>query len=73
MITTDIITKKIHKLKQIDDLVAINHYVDYLLYREQNDKTELGQTLINGLEEILEEKFYSISSSKDILEITDEL
>ena len=73
MITTEKLMKKVNKIKRLDDLVALNHYVDYLLFREQDEKTELGQTLITGLGAILKEKTYTITSSQDILKVADEL
>ena len=54
MITVETITKKVKKIEELDDLVALNSYVDYLIYKEQNhQKTELGQAIIRGLEDIL--------------------
>lgn len=73
MITSESVIKKIDRIKRLDDLVAINHYLDYLLYREQNTHTELGKSLIKGLEEILQGKTYTITSSKDILKVADGL
>lgn len=65
--------KKVNKIRRLDDLVALNHYIDFLLYREQDETTELGQSLIRGLEAIVNGTTYSISSSQDILKVADEL
>lgn len=73
MITTDNLIKKLKKISRLDDLVALNHYIDYLLFRELDEKTELGQSLIMGLEAILNGKTYAITSSHDILKVADEL
>lgn len=73
MISTESIIEKLYKIKRLDDLVALNHYLDYLLFRESNEKTELGQSIINGLENIIENQTYAITSSKDILKVADEL
>jgi len=73
MITSDNIKTKINKLKRLDDLVALNHYVDYLLFREEEEKTELGQSIISGLKDIVKGKTYSISSSQDVFKVADEL
>lgn len=73
MITTENIMKKVKRISRLDNLVALNHYIDYLLYRELDEKTELGQTLITGLEAILNGKTYTITSSQDILKVADEL
>jgi|GEM_PF-2645911 hypothetical protein len=73
MITTKHIIDKVNKIKRFDDLVALNHYIDYLLFRELDEKTELGQALISGLEAIVNGQTYSISSSQDILKVADEL
>lgn len=73
MISTDVIIEKVRGVKRLDDLVALNHYVDYLLFRESSSQTELGQAIINGLENILEDKTYSINSSSDVLRIADEI
>ena len=73
MITAERIKTKINDLKRLDDLVALNHYVDYLLFRETEKKTELGQTIISGLKDIVSGKTYSISSSQDVLKVADEL
>ena len=73
MITNNSVIKKINKIRQLDDLVALNHFVDYLIFREQDKKTELGQSLIKGLEDILYGKSYAIKSAQDILKIADEL
>lgn len=56
MITTEKFMIKVNKIKRLDDLVALNHYIDYLLFRELDEKTQLGQTLITGLEAILDGK-----------------
>ena len=73
MINSDTIKIKINKLKRLDDLVALNHYVDYLLFRENEKQTELGQTMISGLKNIVNGKTYSINSSQDVLKVADEL
>ena len=73
MISTESIIKKLNKIKRIDDLVAINHYLDYLIYREKDKTTELGQSLIKGLDNIVNRKTYSINSSDDILKVADEI
>lgn len=73
MITTENLMKKVEKISRLDDLVALNHYIDFLLYREQDETTELGQSLIKGLEAIVNGKTYLISSSHDILKVADEL
>ena len=73
MITTEHLMKKVNKIRRLDDLVALNHYIDFLLYREQDERTELGQSLIRGLEAIVNGTTYSISSSQDILKVADEI
>ncbi len=69
MITTENIKNKINEIKRLDDLVALNHYLDYLIFRESDEKTELGQSIINGLEDILNGKTYKIASSQEILKV----
>ncbi len=73
MVTTKHIIEKVNKIKRFDDLVALNHYIDYLLFRELDETTELGQALISGLEAIVNGQTYSITSSQDILKVADEL
>ncbi len=73
MVTTKHIIEKVNKIKRFDDLVALNHYIDYLLFRELDETTELGRALISGLEAIVNGQTYSISSSQDILKVADEL
>ena len=73
MITSASIQKKINKLKRLDDLVALNHFVDYLLSREREKKTELGQSIISGLKDIASGKTYSVKSSQDVLKVADEI
>lgn len=73
MITNENLIKKVNKIRRFDDLVALNHYIDFLLYREQDEKTELGQSLIKGLEAIVNGKTYSINSSQEILKVADEI
>ena len=73
MITSDNIKTKIDKLRRLDDIVALDHYVDYLIFRETDEKTELGQSIISGLKDIANGKTYSISSSQDVLKVADEL
>ncbi len=73
MITSDSIKTKINRFTRLDDLVALNHYIDYLLFREKEEKTELGQSIISGLNEIVSGKTYSIKSSQEMLKVADEL
>jgi hypothetical protein len=73
MITTENLMEKVNKISRLDDLVALNHYIDYLLFRERDEKTELGQALVTGLEAVVNGKTYAISSSQDILKVANEL
>ena len=73
MITSASIKTKINKLQRLDDLVALNHYVDYLLFREKEKKTEIGQSIISGLKDIAKGKTYSVKSSQDVLKVADEI
>ena len=73
MINAENIKIKINKLRRLDDLVALNQYVDYLLFREQETETEFGQAIISGLKDIVNGKTYSIGSSHDVLKVADEL
>jgi len=73
MLTQENIIEKVKQLRRLDDLVALNHYVDYLLLREKNEKTELGQALIKGLENVLAGRTYPITCAQDVLKVADEI
>ena len=74
MITTEVIAEKVKKIKELGDLVALNNYVDYMIYKEQsNQKTELGQAIIRGLEDVLAGRTYKITCAEDVLKVADEV
>ena len=66
MITAETIAKKVKKIKGLDDVVALNNYVDFLIYKEQNNQTELGQAIIRGLEDVLAGRTYKITCAEDV-------
>ena len=74
MITTQIVAKKVAQIRAPEDLVAVNSYVDYMIYKEQsNEKTELGQTIIKGLEDVVAGRTYKITCAEDVLKVADEI
>ena len=74
MITTQTIAEKVTQIRDLDDLVALNSYVDYMIYKEQsNEKTELGQAIIKGLEDVVAGRTYKITCAEDVLKVADEI
>ncbi|MDI6793378.1 MAG: hypothetical protein QME81_11015 [bacterium] len=72
ILITQTISQKVEKIKQIEDIVALNSYVDFLIYKEEHTQsTELGQDIIQGLKEVMEGKTYKITSAEDILKVPD--
>ena len=70
MITTQIVAEKVAQIRTPDALVAVNSYVDYMIYKEQsNEKTELGQAIIKGLEDVVAGRTYKITCAEDVLEV----
>ena len=74
MITVETIAEKVTQIRDLDDLVALDNYVDYMIYKEQsNEKTELGQAIIRGLEDILAGRTHKITCAEDVLKVADEV
>ena len=74
MITPQTIAEKVAQIRAPEDLVAVNSYVDYVIYKEQsNEKTELGQTIIKGLEDVVAGRTYKITCAEDVLKVADEI
>ncbi len=72
MLTTQTILQNVKRIKQIEDIVSLNSYVNFLLYKEgYNQQTELGQDIIQGLKEVVEGKTYKITSAKDVLRVAE--
>jgi len=74
MITPQTIAEKVTQIRDLDDLVTLNSYVDYVIYKQQNNqKTELGQAIIRGLEDVATGKTQKITCAEDVLKVADEI
>ena len=70
MLTSQLVAEKVTQIRALDDLVALNSYVDYMIYKEQsNQKTELGQAIIKGLEDVLAGRTYKITCAEDVIKM----